>query len=304
MEGRPPQDPVSPAEHDVGAQEQVSVVIPARNAASTIGEQLSALSRQSFDGPWEVVVVDDASTDRTADIVTRWADRLPRLTLRSLEHRQGEPRARNEGTRAARGKFVAYCDADDVVSEKWLEGIVETLEDQELATGPIDLALLNASKTFRWRGHNGWEDLPDWHLFLPGALGCNLGVRRETFDRVGGFDESCSIGCDFDFEWRAQLEGARLGFDPDAVVHRRERKEPYRYFQAYVGYGWADTHHYSRFKAHGMPRRLGRGILRLALLLPTSPILLVPSSRYRWLASAGTAVGHVWGSWAHRVLYL
>ncbi|MGH9029578.1 MAG: glycosyltransferase, partial [Acidimicrobiales bacterium] len=229
---------------------------------------------------------------------------LPALTVVSPLSWHGLAHARNVGTDAARGSLIAYCDADDVVSPEWLAGLTSALEEHGLATGPVDLALLNPPETYRWRTSTGWERLPDWHRFLPAALGCNLAVRRGVFTRLGGFDVEANFGDDFDFVWRAQLDGAKLGFVPSAVVHYRLRSRPVEYFSSHVRYGRSEAHHYARFSSEGMPRRLGAGLLRLALLLPSCPLLLFRSQRYRWLAGAGISVGRLAGSYHNRVLYL
>ena len=102
---------------------ELSVVIPARNAADTIGVQLESLARQRFDRPWEVVVVDNGSTDDTRAVAQSFADRLPSLRIVDASERQSIGYARNRGVEAARGRLIAYCDADDAVSEGWLEAI-------------------------------------------------------------------------------------------------------------------------------------------------------------------------------------
>jgi len=281
----------------------VSVVVPMLDAADTIGPLLDSLAAQSYADTWEVVLADNGSADASVEIARRWADRLPGFRIVSCGERRGGAYALNAGTRAASGALVAYCNDDDVVSPEWLAAIVGALGDHELATGPIDLALLNAPDTYRWRGCAGWDRLPDWHRFLPAALGCNLAVRQTLFDRLGGFDVRMKHCADFEFEWRAQLGGATLGFAPEAVVHWRSRSSALAYFRAHVGYGMADVRLFVQFKSHGMPRRTGAGLIRAALLVPCCPLLLLRSQRYRWLAGAGIAVGHVLGSCRTGVLY-
>src|SRR6059058_4106784 len=93
----------------------VSVVVPAYNCADTIDVQLAALAEQDYDGRWEVVVVDNRSTDDTADRARRWSDRLPGLRVVDASERQGVSHARNRGIEEARGDLIAICDADDQV---------------------------------------------------------------------------------------------------------------------------------------------------------------------------------------------
>jgi glycosyltransferase involved in cell wall biosynthesis len=257
----------------------VSVVIPARDSSATIGKQLGALSSQSFEGIWEVIVVDDASQDDTAQTVAMWRERVPGLTILSNIEAVGICRARNIGIRASRGRLIACCDDDDLVSCDWLENLVRELGDHDMATGPIDLSLLNPPKTYKWHGGNGWERLPDWYDFLPAALSCNLGFRREVFDGVNGFDEMVEVGGDHDFVWRAQLNGAKLGFAPGAVVHKRLRTKSIDYFKKNVRVGRADPQHYARFAQYGFTRpALVPAVLRTALLLPALPYYSFPTN--------------------------
>ena len=286
------------------ASPAVSVVVPVLNSADTISELLGSLAAQTYGGPWEVVVADNGSTDASVATVRTWEHRLPGLRVVSCAEARGSPYALNAGTRASEAPLIAYCHADDAVSPGWLEAIVEGLQRDDMATGPIDLALLNPPETYRWRGGTGWTQLPSWHRYLPAALGCNLGVRRDVFDRIDGFDGTMKHCGDLDFEWRAQLGGATLGFASSAVIHWRLRSSPIAFFRAHIAYGEADVRLFVRFRSEGMPRRLWPGLIRLALLLPSSPLLLVRSVRYWWLAGAGSAIGHVVGSLRMRVLYL
>jgi glycosyltransferase involved in cell wall biosynthesis len=288
----------------VAADPAVSVVVPMLNCADTIGALLDSLAAQTYTGAWEVVVADNGSTDASVATVRAWEDRLPGLRIVSSIEGRGSSYALNAGTRATSAPLVAYCHADDVVSPVWLEAVVADLQHHDMTTGPIDLALLNAPETYRWRGSTGWDHLPGWHRYLPAALGCNLGVRRDVFDRVDGFDGTMKHCGDLDFEWRAQLAGATFGFAPLAVVHWRVRNSPLAFFRAHLAYGESDVHLFARFRSEGMPRRVWSGVVRLGLLVPSSPLLLLRSQRYRWLAGAGSAVGHVLGSWRDRVLYL
>jgi len=282
----------------------VSVVVPVLNATDTIGALFDSLAAQSYDGAWEVIVADNGSTDGSVEEVRSWEARLPGLRIVSSGERRGCAYALNAGTEVARAPLIAYCNDDDVVSPGWLAAMVGILEYHELATGPIDLSLLNSPETYRWRGVTGWERLPKWHHFLDCGLGCNLAARRTLFDALGGFDGTMNHGSDFDFEWRAQLAGATLGFAPDAVVHWRSRDSPSAYFRAHVGYGEAGVRLFARFGSRGMPRRLGAGLIRLVLSALSCPLLLFKNQRYRWLAGAGSSAGRVLGSWRHRVLYL
>src|SRR4051812_37521166 len=109
----------------------LSVVIAARDAESTLGEQLRALEAQEWDGTWEVLVVDNGSTDGTVDVVRRAATGWPALRLVPATNGVGPAYARNVGARAAAGRSLAFCDADDVVAPGWVVAVGAALRREE-----------------------------------------------------------------------------------------------------------------------------------------------------------------------------
>src|SRR5438045_2944663 len=101
----------------------VSVIVPVRNGARWLGQQLAALERQRYGGRWEVVVVDNGSSDGSAAVAGDWAGRLALRTV-GANRRRGINVARNAGAAVACGDLLAYCDADDQVAPGWLEALV------------------------------------------------------------------------------------------------------------------------------------------------------------------------------------
>lgn len=280
----------------------VSVVLPVKNGASTLAEQLDALYGQDLAEPWELIVVDNASTDGTAEVIDRWKDRFEMFRCLISHEAGGAGVIRNEGTKDARAPLIAYCDADDVVSRAWLRGIVGALAHNDLATGPRDLVKLNPPNVHRWRRPTS-EEIPRWKGYLPELSSSNLGVRRDAFDRVGGFDGFIRMGQDNDFGWRVQLSGGTIGFSPEAIVHYRMRPG-WSYFGRYVAYGIGQVQQYQRYRSQGMPRRPWVGAARLVASLACTPIALVPSQRYRWMTNAAISLGRLRGSIRYRVVYL
>ena len=113
----------------------ISIVIPAFNAEKTIDAQLEALSRQSWSGGWEVIVADNGSTDDTAEHVAHWEARLPGFRVVDASARRGAGHARNVGARAARGDYLLFVDADDVVQPGWLASMAEAAGRHPLIAG-------------------------------------------------------------------------------------------------------------------------------------------------------------------------
>src|SRR3954447_15734888 len=101
----------------------VSVVIPALNAAGTIGTQLEALAQQDADVEWEVIVVDNGSSDTTLEVCRSYESRLPALRTLTCA-RPGTSAARNTGAAASSADLLLFCDADDEVAPGWVAAMV------------------------------------------------------------------------------------------------------------------------------------------------------------------------------------
>jgi glycosyltransferase involved in cell wall biosynthesis len=110
-----------------GRPPRVSVITPFRNAAATIGETIASVRAQTY-GDWEQLLVDDGSTDGSVELVERLAAEDPRLRLVRSRRRLGAAGARNEGIRLARGRFIAFLDADDLWRPGKLAAQVPVLE--------------------------------------------------------------------------------------------------------------------------------------------------------------------------------
>jgi GT2 family glycosyltransferase len=208
-------------------QPLVSVVIPARNAASTLGEQLDALTAQAPAAGAEIIVVDNNSSDATAEMVEAWARRVPYVHLVRCD-RIGVNPARNAGVRAARADRILVCDSDDVVGDDWIAAMVRALDEHRLVGGVLDPKRLNSRFVQDVKAENRNRSLRPRLMISQGrpyAVGCNFAFHREVFDAVGGFDESFPIGGgdEVDFCLRAQDAGYAVALASDAVVHVRWR---------------------------------------------------------------------------------
>jgi glycosyltransferase involved in cell wall biosynthesis len=219
---------------------QLTVVIPVRDARAVIGQQLDALGAQVGLEDFEVLVVDNGSTDGTQDLVRAYAGRDPRVRLLEARDRAGASCARNAGLRAARSAAVAFCDADDVVSRGWAAAMARALERHAFVGGPLEWDLLNPAWAARARGRvqeSGWfvlEPGPPW----PYPFAANTGVRRSVALEVGGYDEDLPWGGeDNDFAYRLRAVGVEPVWVPDAVVHYRARTDLLGLYRQGRGYG-------------------------------------------------------------------
>jgi glycosyltransferase involved in cell wall biosynthesis len=280
----------------------VSVIIPVRNGADTIAEQLAALAGQRFGGAWEVVVADNGSTDATRAIAERWAERLPSLRVVDASQRAGSSYARNRGAEEAAGDFLAFCDADDVVAPEWLDALVGAARTFDAVTGPQDATVINPPEVQAWRPPRS-RALPRGR-YLPYAPSCNLGVWKRTFAATGGFSEEYPQAHDVEWSWRAQLAEYTLGYAPGAVVHYRYRTGTRGILrQAYVT-GLDVARLYRDYRAKGLERAsLGRAARRWLWLLVRLPYLASADRRGIWVRRAGESAGRLVGSIRFRVLY-
>jgi glycosyltransferase involved in cell wall biosynthesis len=201
----------------------VSVVIPAYNAAATIGDTLNALIRQS-DPPAirEIIVVDNGSTDATPNI----ANRFPDITLLQ-ETKRGPSAARNLGLRAATGEVIAHLDADTLPTRAWLKGLVEPFAD--------DSVVLAAGQTLIFHPETPVEryiaaaglyetDRAISRLPFPFVPSLNMAVRRSAALAVGGWEEELFTAEDVDFSHRVlKAYPSNIAYARRAVLFHRVR---------------------------------------------------------------------------------
>jgi len=199
----------------------VSVIVPVRNGARTLGALLHSLKAQTLAADrFEVIVVDNDSTDATAEVAVRAG---VELVTEPIANRS---RARNRGAAAARSRRYAFIDADCVADAGWLATLLECAHSAALVAGEVTLRVgerPNAIERFErmWRfGQREWVEEQGW------AATANLLVDAEAFHAVGGFDASYRhIGEDADFCLRARAAGYGLGYCAEArVAHEGERE--------------------------------------------------------------------------------
>jgi glycosyltransferase involved in cell wall biosynthesis len=201
----------------------VSVVIPAYDAAWCVARAIDSVLAQSF-RDFEVIVVDDGSTDGTADVLSRYGDVL-RIVSKS---NGGMSSARNAGIRAARGTYIAFLDADD----RWLpEKLARQIE--MLAAHP-DLAFCGAVATLEdptgqklgeWRGHIGSHasvsEVFSNHGAVAGGASAVI-AKRNLVVELGGFDETLAGAEDTDLWIRLADRGGFACVEaPQVIVLRR-----------------------------------------------------------------------------------
>ena len=275
----------------------LSVIIPVRNGAATIGTQLSALAAQSLAGEWEVIIANDGSTDDTASVAMSFADRLPGLQVVDVEGR-GIPAGRNSGVAASTGRLIAFLDADDRVWTGYLQALLDASGDADLLAGRLNEICILGDRRFVPE-----DALPVLHGFLPFAMGCTLTVTREAFEHVDGFDDAFGpTGAeDVDFSWRVQLAGFRAAFVADAVLDYRHRATLRS--ALYQRYDWAtsDAQLFKKHAANGLRTRpITKAVRHWGSLVVHLPNLARRVDRLDWLGELAVVSGRLHGCFRHR----
>jgi glycosyltransferase involved in cell wall biosynthesis len=226
----------------------VSLIVSTRNRATQLGRCLDAITQLRSTVQWELIVVDNASSDDTAEVVRKFSD------LRSVHvHYVHQPlpglsNARNAGFQRSRGSVVAFTDDDCYVREDYLERIVEAFRDRDLGyvTGRI---LLHDPSDFPATINESLvpQEIPARSYIYAGMVkGANMAFRRQVLVEIGGFDPIFGSGAffaadDCDAAARASLRGWRGRYDPDIVVshhHGRKAADVGDLFRAYdIGRG-------------------------------------------------------------------
>ncbi|HEX3235331.1 MAG TPA: glycosyltransferase [Gemmatimonadales bacterium] len=213
----------------------ISLVISTRNRASQLEQALNSYARLQYEGAWELVIVDNGSSDATTQVLEAFG-RSFSGHLRLLHHeRPGLGGARNAGWRAARGSIVAFTDDDCYPREDYLSRIQSCFSDPRMgfAAGRVLLYdQLDYPVTIQLSDRR--VEFPPKSYIAPGDIhGANFGFRRQALEAVGGFDERLGAGSkyhsaeDTDAVARVSAMGWWGVYDPaPTVLHHHRRRAP------------------------------------------------------------------------------
>ena len=200
------------------AHSLVSVVMPAYNMADYIEESIESVLASHYPHI-ELIVVDDGSTDRTAEIAQSWAERDARVKV-IRKANGGQTTARNVGVAASRGEYILMVDSDDLIGRDYIGRAVEVMERD------AEVKVVTCRGEFFGNRQGAWH-LPDYtpqllarrNLFTISSL-----LRRSDYLRVGGFDESLHCYCEDWAFWIAVLkDGGRAVRLPSVEFYYRVR---------------------------------------------------------------------------------
>ena len=217
---------------------KVSVVICSYNGSRTIRFCLEGVCAMQY-SDYEVIVVDDGSTDALAEIVREYPVKLIQSENKGLSN------ARNVGLEAASGEIVAYIDDDACPTPYWLHFLVETFRTGKfVGVGGPNIAPPGDADIADAVAHSPGGPI---HVLLSDTEaehipGCNMAFLTKSLRAIGGFDPLFRIaGDDVDVCWRLQASGWHLGFSPAAVVWHKRRNSLRAYWRQQLNYGKAEA---------------------------------------------------------------
>jgi len=234
-------------------QKSLSVVIPAYNASATIGECLLALAQQSVpNSGYEVIVVDDGSTDGTGEIASRHGA----VVIRQAN--AGPAAARNTGIASALGATILFTDADCAPATDWIVEMTAPLVDVQIAgvKGVYRTRQKNLLARFVQIEYEDRYDHTARQAYVDFVDTYAAAYRRDVLLASGGFDPRIRVDEDQELSFRLAEAGHKMVFNPCAIVYHRhsetwrkyvQRKYSFSYWKALIlrlhpSKAWHDSH--------------------------------------------------------------
>ena len=217
---------VESASWNAAGTPSISVIVPTHDRAAFLPELMASLEAQTLDpADFEVVVVDDASTDDTWEVLGRLASSTPlRMLAARADANRGPAAARNLAASLARTPAFAFTDDDCLPTPGWLNAIALGLRETDVVQGRT------LPRPSEQAGAGPWART----VWITAATQlyetCNIGWRREAFDRLGGFAAGRPdappgtrghFGEDAELGWRLIADGGTAAYRPGALVHHR-----------------------------------------------------------------------------------
>lgn len=224
----------------------ISIIIPTYNRKDLLKKCMISLANQTYPKDrFEVIIVDDGSTDGTEKIITNYINILKVKYLK--EKNQGPAIARNRGSTVAKGEIIGFLDDDVVVNKHWIENVIKYFEQHDI--GGVEGKVL---------AYKNDPITPFTHVVenLSGSryLTCNIFYRKRIFEEVGGFDEKFThpsiphIREDTDIALSVLGKGYKILFAPDVIAyHPTFRRKPTFHFK-FSKYGYFEPLLYKKHK--------------------------------------------------------
>ena len=237
---------------DRNSQALVTIVVPSFNKIRYIGEMIASVRAQSHVN-WELLFIDDASTDGTQQMIVSIAKEEPRIRLHFLPQNRGANHCRNLGITMARGEYVIFLDADDLLGPHCLRDRLSVAEKEQLDLCVFTMEVFKGKKgdsTHRWIPSSK-DPLADFFRHkLPWSVMQPI-WRRSFLERIGGFDESFKRHQDVEFHTRALLEpGVRFRTvvgEPDCFYRISEERKVLEPYALLDGFAESSLDYHSKF---------------------------------------------------------
>lgn len=223
----------------------VSIIVPVYNAEATVENTIRALLDQDYKGKYEIIFVDDDSTDRTTHMIMKY----DAVKLVTQEH-GGPARARNRGAKVARGDTLVFTDADCVPEDNWLSNMMKPLEKDEI--DGVQGAFRTRQKSVIARFVQ--QEIEDRYTkmqkekFIDFVSTYSAAYRKIMFLEEGGFDETFTTasGEDTELSYRLASKGHLLFFNPGAIVYHTHPDNLWWYLKMKAGRAYWRTKTYGK----------------------------------------------------------
>ncbi|MFQ3675166.1 MAG: glycosyltransferase [Endomicrobiia bacterium] len=222
----------------------ISIIIPVFNVEKTIEKCLQSIFELNYPN-YEVIIINDGSTDNTGKILVKYSDKLKILETLGI----GPSAARNIALKEAKGEYIALTDGDCIVDKEWLNKLLEGfLVDKKIVgvggtqVSPEDETefgkmITNFMKSVGFIDYIKTKTAKGY--FTSHNPSCNVMYKKEIFDKVGNFKEGLWPGEDVEFDYRITKIGYKLFFNPEAVVYHYRAENILKFIKMMFNYGKA-----------------------------------------------------------------